>query len=101
MSERTPEEHRTLVRSLFGRPGVAISCLWLGVGLAWLGLAIAEPSAFRYFVAALWLIMGGGMLVVALNDRAERNRQRTSSGLARAASGPLSDRSEHSDRNAP
>lgn len=75
MSEGEPQERRTLVRWFFGRPRIWVSCLWLAVGLAWLGLALSESSAFRYFIAALWILMGGGMLIVALRDRTERNRR--------------------------
>jgi hypothetical protein len=75
MPEEDSGERRTLTRSLFGRPKIWVACLSLAVGIAWLGLAIAEPSAFRYFVAALWTFGGVGMLAVALRDRANRNRQ--------------------------
>ena len=44
-------------------------------GLGRLVLAILEPGAFRFFVAAFWIVVGGGMLIVALNGRAERARR--------------------------
>ncbi|WP_146243651.1 hypothetical protein [Curtobacterium sp. MCBD17_008] len=72
MTGEDPQESRTLSRWLFGRPSLWLACGWLVVGLMWLGLAVAEPSAFRYFIAAPWIIGGIGMLIVALRDRANR-----------------------------
>ncbi|WIE80558.1 hypothetical protein [Curtobacterium sp. MCSS17_016] len=69
------EESRRLSRRLFGRPKIWVSCLWLIVGLGWLGTAVLEPGAFRFFIAALWIVVGGAMLIVALRDRSERNRR--------------------------
>lgn len=69
------EEPRGISRWFFGRPNIWVSCLWLVVGLGWLGTAIFEPGAFRFFVAAIWIVVSGGMLIVALSDRAEHNRR--------------------------
>jgi hypothetical protein len=56
-------------RVVFGRPRVWSGVLWLAFAACWFALAISGGGEWRYLLAALWSLLGGVVLAVAVRDR--------------------------------
>lgn len=53
----------------FGRPRVGNGVLWLVLAGCWFGVAIGGGGgAWGYLLAALWAMLGGVVLAVAVRD---------------------------------
>ncbi len=67
MGERQSEPR--WFRIAFGRPRVGNGVLWLMLAACWFGVAIGGGGgAWGYLLAALWAVLGGVVLAVAVRD---------------------------------
>ncbi|MGN7222916.1 hypothetical protein ACTHQN_08635 [Curtobacterium flaccumfaciens] len=84
---------RSLIERFLGRPKLWVGWTWVGLSPCWFALAFIDPSPFRFFIAAAWLLIGTLNLVGAYNAR-QWARQGAATE-ATAAQGPSSDSATH------
>lgn len=84
---------RSLTERLLGRPRLWVGWTWVGLALCWFALALIHPSPFRFFIAALWLLVGALNLVGAYHARRRAAEEAATKGAI--TSDPSSDSVNH------
>lgn len=62
-------ESRSLIERFLGRPRRWVGWVWLALSVGQFVLAFLDPSSFRFFIAASWLVLGVLYLIGAYSAR--------------------------------
>jgi len=74
----TESKQRSVIERFLGRPKSWIGWVWVALSVCWFVLAVIDPSPFRFFIAATWLLVGVLNLVGAYVYRRRGQRSDTS-----------------------
>lgn len=53
----TDMERRSVVEVLLGKPRAWVVWIWSALAIAWISIAVVEPSGFRTFMAIAWSVL--------------------------------------------
>jgi len=53
----TDRERRSVAEVLLGKPRAWVVWVWLALAIAWIIIAVVEPSGFRTFMAIAWSVL--------------------------------------------
>lgn len=59
----TDKERRTVAEVLLGKPRAWVVWGWSALAIAWIVIALVEPSGFRAFMAIAWSVLAVLQLV--------------------------------------
>ncbi|WP_131847752.1 MULTISPECIES: hypothetical protein [unclassified Curtobacterium] len=82
----TESKQRSVIERFLGRPKPWIGWVWVALSVCWFVLAVIDPSPFRFFIAATWLLVGVLNLVGAYAYRRRVQRNETAAEPTRASS---------------
>lgn len=82
----TESKQHSVIERFLGRPKPWIGWVWVALFVCWFVLAVIDPSPFRFFIAATWLLVGVLNLVGAYAHRRRVGQNDTAAEPTRASS---------------
>ncbi|WIE80556.1 hypothetical protein [Curtobacterium sp. MCSS17_016] len=73
----TDRERRSVAEVLLGKPRAWVVWGWLALAIAWIIIAVVEPSGFRTFMAIAWSVLAVFQIVAFYLARRRRRPAET------------------------
>ena len=76
----TQMQRRSLLERLIGKPLPWLVWVWAVIALAWLVLAVVEPSRFHTQMAVIWIILAAVQIGSVSYTRAQERKRARNAG---------------------